>query len=266
MAENHSFLPEDYLEKRAQRRTNVISLTLFAIVFAGLSAAWYISHQQRATMRRELMMVDAQFEEAARQLDQLEKLQARREQMIHKAQVTASLIERVPRSVLLAELINSMPGNLTLLELKVDTKTVNRTPAPSTAMERAKVTSKSKTAKAAPPKPQAPETEVQITMTGVAPTDVQVAQFMSALGSNTMFANQHLGFSEETKLKSMSMRKFRVDIQLAPDADAQQHEPRFVKRESIPNPMSDKMKISPDQVFTNHDASQLRSDVMPGRD
>lgn len=266
MAENHSFLPEDYLEKRAQTRTTVFCVSLFLIVLAGVSAAWVVSLQQYNDVVRHQKQVRAQFEEAAKRLEQFEKLQAQREQMIHKAQVTASLIERVPRSVLLAELINSMPGNLTLLELKVDTKTVNRTPAPSTAMERAKVTSKSKTAKAAPPKPQAPETEVQITMTGVAPTDVQVAQFMSALGSNTMFANQHLGFSEETKLKSMSMRKFRVDIQLAPDADAQQHEPRFVKRESIPNPMSDKMKISPDQVFTNHDASQLRSDVMPGRD
>jgi hypothetical protein len=260
MAENHSFLPEDYLEKRAQTRTTVFCVSLFLIVLAGVSAAWVVSLQQYNDVVRHQKQVRAQFEEAAKRLEQFEKLQAQREQMIHKAQVTGTLIERVPRSVLLAELINSMPPNLSLLDLKVDTKVISRPQPPETAMARARNQKKAVTE---PVKPQPPETQVNIILTGVAPTDVQVAQFMSTLGGNEMFANQHLGFSEESKIKDQSLRKFRVDIELAPGVDAQRHEPKLVKRELLNNPMSTKMQIAPDGVFQNNRESQQRSDAMP---
>ena len=32
-----NFLPEDYVEKKTQRRTNIISLTLFVVVMTGLA-------------------------------------------------------------------------------------------------------------------------------------------------------------------------------------------------------------------------------------
>jgi hypothetical protein len=260
MAENQSFLPEDYLEKRAQTRTTIICVSLFLIVLTGVVAAWVVSWQQYHDVVRHQRQVRAQFEEAAKRLEQFEKLQAQREQMIHKAQVTGTLIERVPRSVLLAELINSMPPNLSLLDMKVDTKVISRPQPPVTAMARAR---NQKQVAAAPVKPQPPETQVTIVLTGVAPTDVQVAQFMSSLGGNVMFANQHLGFSEESKIKDQSMRKFRVDIELAPGIDVQRHEPRMVKRELLNNPMSSKMQIVPDGAFQNTSESQQRSDAMP---
>lgn len=267
MAENHSFLPEDYLEKRAQKRTNFISLTLFVIVMAGVVAAFYVTDQQRREVRDLQSQVNGQFEEAARRLDQFEKLQAQREQMIHKAQVTGTLIERVPRSVLLAELINSMPVNLSLLELNVDTKVLARAPAPKSAMERARNTkAKKKDNDAEPARIQPPETQVEITLIGVAPTDVQVAQFMTSLGHNEMFTDQHLGFSEEAKVKNASMRKFRVGIQIAPGVDVQRHQPKMVKRDSVPNPMSDRMEITPGQAFDRQIDAQRRSDAIPNHD
>lgn len=263
MADNQSFLPEDYLEKRAQRRTNFFSLTLFVIVMAGVVGAFYVTDQQRRDVRKMQQTVNEQFEVAARQLDQFEKLQAQREQMVRKAQVTGTLLERVPRSVLLAELINSMPPNLSLLDLKVDTKVITRAPRPTTAMERAKLNNDAKNAK---PEFQAPETQVDITLTGVAPTDVQVAQFMSTLGSNDMFAEQHLGFSEETTIQKQNMRKFRVEIQLSPDMDVNKHKPKLVKRDEIPNPMSDTMELSLENQLNKKNDSGLRSDVMPSHE
>ena len=36
MPNSNSFLPEDYLAQKAERRTNVISLVLFAVVMLGV--------------------------------------------------------------------------------------------------------------------------------------------------------------------------------------------------------------------------------------
>lgn len=261
MADNHSFLPEDYLEKRAQKRTNFISLTLLVIVMAGVVAAWYVTVQQRSEVRHQQQLVNTQFEEAARRLDQYEKLQKQREQMIHKAYVTGTLVERVPRSVLLAELINSMPPNLSLLDMQLDTKVIAAAPPPTTAMERAgrNRAKKQKQQEAALPKP--PETQVRIVLTGIAPTDVQVAQFMSTLGHNAMFTEQHLGFSEETILRSRSMRKFRVDIELTRGFDVQDHQPMMVKRQDVANPMDAALTQQQQQTGGAVDPSLRRSDV-----
>ena len=41
-----SFLPEDYLAQKTERRTNLICLTLFAIVMLGVFAAFWITNRQ----------------------------------------------------------------------------------------------------------------------------------------------------------------------------------------------------------------------------
>ena len=53
---------------------------------------------------------------AAQRIEQFNQLQGQKEKMLRKAKVTSVLIERIPRSVILAELINHMPGTLSLLE------------------------------------------------------------------------------------------------------------------------------------------------------
>ena len=39
MSNNSSFLPDDYLDQRADRRTNLISLVLFAVVMLAVFLA-----------------------------------------------------------------------------------------------------------------------------------------------------------------------------------------------------------------------------------
>src|SRR5687768_945733 len=99
MASSSSFLPEDYLEKRTQRRTNLICVSLFCVVMLGVVGAYFAVHRRGAQMRARLVEVNHRFEEAAKRLDQLEELQGRKQQMVHKAKVTAALLERVPRTL-----------------------------------------------------------------------------------------------------------------------------------------------------------------------
>ncbi len=244
MPDKMSFMPDDYLEDKVARRTNIICITLFIIVMAAVVAGFYITDQQRTEVSRELNEVNSQFKDKAEQLDQIEKLQNQKEQMIRKARVTAVLVERIPRSMIMAELINHMPATLSLLEFELDTKKVRNAPRPRTALEREKLNVQNRQ-----DQEQYPEivdvqpTEVSIIMVGVAPTDVEVSEFMAALSAHPLFYDVNLQFSEQVSMEDQEMRKFRVELMVDQEADIEAIKPTMVRRGLKQNPMSDKIQI-----------------------
>lgn len=235
-----SFLPEEYTDRRLQRRTNAINLALFIVVLGAVVAAFLVTDQQRSEIKRLDAQVTQQFEEAAKRLEQLDELQRRKDAMIRKAQVSAALIERVPRSVILAEMINNMPATLSLVELNLTTKILQTAPRPKTAMEKVRQAKQAE----ADDTPDLPVTEVPISLVGLAPTDVEVAQFMTALGQSAMFDDVNLVFSEESDVDDRVMRRFRVEMTLNQEVDLVAEQ---AKDETTPapnqNPMGDTFQI-----------------------
>lgn len=243
MAENMSFLPEDYLERRIARRTNIICITLFGVVMVGVVAAWLVIERQAAEVRNEQAKVSQQFEEAAKRLEQIEQLQARKQEMVHKAQIASVLVERAPRATLLAEIINHMPAQLALLEFELTTE-VQKAPPPRTAMQRAERKSLKERAKAEKAPIEVPKTDVTIRMVGVAPTDVEVAQFITAMSNHEAFTDASLLYSEQTTLDERELRKFGIQVRLAEGVDLRVIEPTMVKRELKMDPMSGQIQIT----------------------
>lgn len=242
MATDTNFLPEDYVEKKTQRRTNLISLSLFVVVMTAIIGAFLVTDRQWVEVARKQSKINAQYEEAAKRLEQLDNLQARKDQMLRKAKVTGVLIERIPRSFILAELINQMPSTLSLLELELQTKAVRkkRRRRATTSMEQAKADSGGN----AESEPKIQKSEATMRLVGVAPTDVQVAQFMTSLSRSTMFTDVNLAFSEEVKMgDDHLMRKFRIDMKLNQDITPEQLEPKLVQRRLNQNPMSNTIQI-----------------------
>lgn len=245
MANQQSFLPEDYLEKRRTRRTNVFCLGLFVIVMAGVVAAFMVTDRQRAEVRAHQEQINRDFEKAAAQLERLDELQDRKQRMVQKAKVTSMLIERLPRTLLLSELINNMPPNLSLLELTMETRVLPKRSSAQTALDQAKLDNAKAGGKPVAPEPEVNPTEVTIYLVGVAPTDVQVAAFMTSLGKTAFFTELNLSFSEETQIENQTMRKFRVEMKVNQDVDVQKIEPLMVRRELKQNPMGSKVVLDP---------------------
>jgi Tfp pilus assembly protein PilN len=234
-----SFLPEEYVERRAERRTNFIMITLFVVVMGSIFAAFVVTDRQRSEVKRMQQVVDAQFEEAAKRLEQLDKLQAQSEQMLRKGEMTNKIRERIPRSNLLAELINNMPPTLSLLELNLETKAVRNQPKPTTAMQAARQKGASKApAVAKVEEPEIAATDIKLDLVGVASTDVQVAGFMTALENSAMFKDMNLVYSEEIRIEDQRLRKFRLEVHLNQNVDLTQFRPLMVRRELPHNPMN----------------------------
>ncbi len=240
-----SFLPQDYVEKKIQQRTNVICLALFCIVLSVVTLAWWVTNREQIEDQKLKQDVDRQFVEADHRLQQLDEMQQRRSEMMLKARVTSALLERVPRTLILSELINNMPTSMGLLELGISTHVVAARTPPTNLMDKAKLErNKGLTGMSdIDIKP----TEVGLDVVGMAPTDVQVAQFMTALGKSPIFQDLTLQYTEDMVVDSEHMRKFGINMTINQDIDMKTIEPRMVKREDLPkDPMGGQLQVEKD--------------------
>lgn len=252
---NASFLPEDYVQRRAARRTNLFLLVLFILVLGGVVTVFFFTDKQRHVVQMQQKSVNERFVEAARRIDQLDQLQAQRQQMLLKANIARVLVERMPRTRLFSELINNMPPTIIWDEVEIDTRVVQGAPH-VTSLQKVAADRRAANAKGTLSEPMI-ERQQEITTVRIvafAPTDIEVAAFMTGLGSNPLFNNVTLAFSEEKTIDERTVRSFRIDLEVRADVDVTEMTPKMVRRggEGLPvNPMSGgQLRIEGDKVFT----------------
>ncbi len=257
-----SFLPEDYLAKRAEKRTNLISLALFAIVMSAVFGAFLVTNRQWAQVKSAQETINASYQDAGKQIQELTELERQRDDMLNKAELAAALVERVPRSILLAELINRMPPQLGVLEF--DLRSERRQPVRRTVEregnQRISGNNRRRTREQADEevtKVEAPQYLVTVTMVGAAPTDLEVSRYMAELNAYPLLRDVTLEYSEERELYGRKMRQFRIRMTLSPEADVSQVEPLAVPRGGLRNPMSDELKLQPPSPRANAPVSGL---------
>lgn len=229
-----SFLPQDYVSGKADTQANVVCLILFGVVLFGVVGAFLVTNRAWSSVRQEQLAINQEYTEQTKKIEQLRKLEAQRTEMLDKAEITSALIERVPRSILLAELINRMPERLSLTEFSLQSKRlaevapVKKERGPRSI---AKGATKGKAdAKAPPPRPRPPKMEFTLTLTGLSATDEAVADFQAALKESTLLSRVDLISTVESTVDNQSLRKFKLEAVLATDADARKIEPLQVPR------------------------------------
>ncbi|MFM7135140.1 MAG: PilN domain-containing protein [Planctomycetota bacterium] len=215
-----SFLPEEYVREALDRRTALIALLLFVIVMGSVFAAFLVTNRQWAEVRDAQAIMNDQTASAASEIEEMKSLEAMRAQMVEKADLARGLIEPVPRSVLLACLVNTMPKDLSLLELALTSEEVkiprNATPAKADPKVRRNAQTKQPDG---PPKPDPVRRRVAIVATGVAPSDLDVSRWMTALSRVAFLSNIRLEVSEDKDFDGTTLRQFKVSMRIEPDAD-----------------------------------------------
>ena len=210
-----SFLPDDYLERKARRRANALCAGLSVVVMGAIATAFSITERTMREVEGRAAAVDRQYAEAAKSIDQVKRMKVQHEKVVHHAELVSSLVEKIPRSNLLAEFTNSLPAGTSLLDLAMESRTRTQPAAPpATAAERAK-----KTKDAVPAAPPPPQFDVYIKLTGVADTDVQVAEFMTKLTHCELLRDVNLVISDVFKQGDRSVRKFQIEMMLNPAAE-----------------------------------------------
>jgi hypothetical protein len=215
-----SFLPDDYLERKAQRRTNVVCAGLFLVVTVAIGFGFTFVDRTLKEARAKNESLSKEYAEAARPIAQFQQLQDKQRTMAHQAELTASLLEKVPRSYLLAELTNAIPAGASLLEFDMQSRKRVVVEKTLTAFEqrRAAVAGTTAAPTGAPPPAQPRVYDVDIRITGMAPTDLQVSQFIGRLNRLPLFKDVNLVISDEFAIGDDKVRKFQIEMGLNNEA------------------------------------------------
>lgn len=242
-----SFIPEDYLQRQIERRHIAVNLILLGSVFCGVTGAFAVTNRQWSSVKAQQQDINVQYTAEAKKIEQLKLLETQKDEMLDKAEIASMLIERVPRSILLAEVTNRLPAPVTLTELTLASKRIkDPAPDPKAAAKNAAPAAKpqSLAGKPAPAKPGAPapaskpgappapeekprppRMEFTVSLTGLSPTDEDVADFHSALKACPLLERCDLVSSTATTVNDQPLRKFRVEAVIRPGADARLIEP-----------------------------------------
>lgn len=242
MATPNSFLPEDYLDRKIARRTNLICVGLFLVMIGAIGAAFYVQNRQDVGTRAELVDVNNAFTKRADQLRQIKLLQEQQQQMINKAKVVRQLVERVPRSIILAEMVNNMPPALSLLEFDLETKA---TPASRnlTALDRAKAKQDKDKAKD-DGKIEIVPRQVFVNIEGIAKKENQITEFMGNLTHHALFINVGLEFIEQDTIEKTDLFRFRIRMELDQSVLIERSSPEDLERDLIQDPLADNIQIN----------------------
>jgi len=217
---NINFVPDDYVQNNESRRMNWMCIILFVIVMAGLVGSFMtIKIRQRACSDKE-KLVNARMTQIQESIKQFEELQTKRKAMMKAALTTAELLEPVPRSVLLASFTNNLPPGVSLLKLSLIQKelTPQQTqPAPTNKYQAAQVGKAAAAAAVQATVSREKLLETHIEISGMAPSDLQVAAYIERLGSSTLFDNVALVESKEYKIEDTTFRQFKLTMMVKSD-------------------------------------------------
>ena len=218
-----SFLPDDYLERKARRRTNAICAVLFCVVISAIGGAFTVTEKSMREIEKQYDDVQHQYADAAKRIEQVQQMQEKQRTMAQQAELTAGLLEKVPRSFVLAELTNGIPTGVSLLDFKLDSVVAVNVPAakPKTAFEIRQAAVQGAQSVISIPTPQAKNYDVTMRLNGVAMTVEQVGDFLGTLGRSRMFSDVNLISTEEFKQNDnpdLKLRKFSIEMKLNPHA------------------------------------------------
>ncbi|MEJ5259896.1 MAG: PilN domain-containing protein [Anaerohalosphaeraceae bacterium] len=221
-----NFVPDDYIQQRQSSRANSLYLILLVAVLCGIGATFSVLKMRQRSVQAELNELSRQLSQAKEQIAKLEELKSKNKTRLNVMMMTASLIEPVPRSILLACLTNNLPGGVSLTALDMKERERPKTPTPASAAPKAgtaqKPTASVKpgpaTANAASSVPAAPpEPEVTLTIEGLAPSDIEVANYIANLSEAVLFDQVQLVQSQERDVEGIKFREFRLTARIRPD-------------------------------------------------
>lgn len=209
-----NLLPDDYLASRARRRATMLCAVLFVLVIAGVLVAAIVSERGYRRTRQVSDRVNESYAEAQKLIGQLQELEVTKQRLVKKATRTAGLLERVPRSYLLAVITQALPEGTSLSRFELEGKRhVVVTAGPKSRYEAIGATRQKSGSKATS------SLDVEITVTGLAATDVEVARFIAAMARCRLMDMVDLVYSQEKTVNDSVVREFQVVLRLKPDAD-----------------------------------------------
>jgi hypothetical protein len=211
---NINFVPDDYVQSNESRRANLLCLILFSVVMAAMGGMFMMIKIRQRTCGAEEALVNSKMAKMQESIQKFEELQTRRKEMMKTALTTAELIEPVPRSVLLASLTNNLPVGVSLVKLDMVQREPPKTPGDKGARNRYQAAQSQGSSEGEVKVSLEKSLETQIAIEGMAPSDLQVSQYMECLSNSILIDRVALVESVEKKVGQAAFRCFKLTAML----------------------------------------------------
>lgn len=208
----------DFLPRRVhQHRTRLASLkrqgamvALCAMVLAGL--AWF-NQGRVASARAELAIRTNQRAALQGRKNQIPSLQTQLEEGAIKTRISDELGSRLDSRAVLAELGRLLPPDSSLTSLECTTVEMKRPVTAAMLSGSVQPVGRGRTGKVE----NLTEARVKVVLTGVAPTDVDVAHFIGQLSGCPLFEDVQMGYAKTIEIdnRQRRARSFQVSCLLA---------------------------------------------------
>lgn len=229
---NDGFLPDDYVQAQAERRTNVLAVSLFAVVMVGVALAYLVTDRTWNDVKSAQESVNVRFDAASDRIAEMTAYENRVSKMVDKAHIAVGLLDSVPRSNLLAEIVGRMPDTLSLTRFKLGTQEIkpprDKPVAVATLSTRQPSSANQAGAGDEVPRPEPRRWSTTIEIEGLAPSLEEVSLFIDALVGVDLFRRVRLDHTLETEIDDRSMRGFRILFELEPEADIRLIDPSTI--------------------------------------
>ena len=213
-----SFLPDDYKHRCVRRRTKFVAAAAALVVVVAIGSNIFVAERSLRQMERAHQDAAAAYSDATQRMDACRLIRREQRTLIQRALLATSLTDSVPRSNILADLTNALPVGASLIDLNIESRP-RVEPVGGSPFDMRKAALESQhTAEAGIPDVLAQDTIVKVS--GMADTDVQVAQYLAQLTHSPLFQDVQLLISETSAPQTGSATCRRFQIQMKVNASA----------------------------------------------
>jgi len=204
--ESIDFLPERIKFQRAKRKRLIRQVYLLAVCVVTLALLAYTRQARIAKTQAQLGLLAERSKNVQRQLQMLSSLQRQQADLMIKKRIDDQLGSRANALDVLSELGRLLPRSVAIYSLDLAAVDV-RVPVRSAARtEAGRATAFSQ----GPREKDQIVKRVRLELTGLAPTDVDVANFIGQLSASPLFEDVNMGYTKDTDFADRSARQFNV--------------------------------------------------------
>jgi Tfp pilus assembly protein PilN len=189
------FLPAWYPALWRRRRFVALQAWLAGAIVAALASWMLLAERNVQAAQDSLQGLQKQLQQTDDQLHRLSELQSLKLQMSQQAEVVSRLGPHVPTARLINVLEEAMPPDMAILDLSTDSQAQIKAPSSLSA------------ASGAHP---AMVRTVRIRLHGVAPSDVDLGNFLARLAGVPYFSDIAMSYSKDRVDSGHLMREFEV--------------------------------------------------------
>lgn len=207
------FLPERIKQHRRRRGRLIRRGTLMVMCLGGLALLSVYRQGQISQVRAEAAGLDAQTVALKQEIAKIGPLEQQMGDLLIKKRIDEELGSRTDCTAVLAELCRLLPQNMAMVSL--DMKTVEMKLEARGGPAAINTSLAPVAAGTAPPAEAGPVKRVRLVITGLAPSDVDVANFIGQLSACPLLEDLNMGYAKNVVFRGQPAREFQATCYLA---------------------------------------------------